>query len=293
MTSLVDTLDFSAIERREKAASRLSWFVIATGAFISLLWLVPFYYLFVTIFKSTEEYTHSDPFALPQGLAPFLSNATTAWNEANMSFGMTNSALYGAIGAGLAVFFAAMAAYGLTRFDYRGKSFWFMTIFAGTVFPFQMYLIPLFFLYGKFGILNTRFGMLLFYTAICIPFPTLVLKNFMGGLSREMDEAARMDGASEFTIFLRIVMPNAFGPMMAAFLLQFTWIWNDLLFSTVLGNRTEVRSIMNSLQVFQGSYASTGPNVVLTAALIVSLPSLLLFFILRRHFMEGLRVTGL
>jgi ABC-type glycerol-3-phosphate transport system permease component len=293
MTSLVDTLDFSAIERREKAASRSSWFVIATGAFISLLWLVPFYYLFVTIFKSTEEYTRSDPFALPQGLVPFLSNATTAWNEANMSFGMTNSALYGAIGAGLAVFFAAMAAYGLTRFDYRGKSFWFMTIFAGTVFPFQMYLIPLFFLYGKFGILNTRFGMLLFYTAICIPFPTLVLKNFMSGLSREMDEAARMDGAGEFTIFSRIVMPNAFGPMMATFLLQFTWIWNDLLFSTVLGNRTEVRSIMNSLQVFQGSYASTGPNVVLTAALIVSLPSLLLFFVLRRHFMEGLRVTGL
>jgi ABC-type glycerol-3-phosphate transport system permease component len=293
MTSLVDTLDFSAIERREKAASRSSWFVIATGALISLLWLVPFYYLFVTIFKSTEEYTHSDPFALPQGLAPFLSNAATAWNEANMSFGMTNSALYGAIGAGLAVFFAAMAAYGLTRFDYRGKSFWFMTIFAGTVFPFQMYLIPLFFLYGKFGILNTRFGMLLFYTAICIPFPTLVLKNFMSGLSREMDEAARMDGAGEFTIFSRIVMPNAFGPMMATFLLQFTWIWNDLLFSTVLGNRAEVRSIMNSLQVFQGSYASTGPNVVLTAALIVSLPSLLLFFVLRRHFMEGLRVTGL
>lgn len=293
MAGVVDTLDFDSIERRESAAARSSWLAIAAGALISLIWLVPFYYLFVTIFKTTEEYTHSDPFAFPAGIAPFAANAAAAWNQADMSYGMANSALYGALGAGLAVFFAAMAAFGLTRFDYPGKNFWFMTIFAGTVFPFQMYLIPLFFIYGKFGILNTPFGMLLFYTAVCIPFPTLVLKNFMSGLSREMDEAARMDGAGEFTVFSRIVLPNALGPMVATFLLQFTWIWNDLLFSTVLGNRAEVRSIMNSLQVFQGSYASTGPNIVLTAALIASIPSLLLFFALRRHFMEGLRVTGL
>lgn len=293
MTSLVDTLDFDAIEKRERRARRSSWAVLAVSGFVSLLWLTPFYYLVVTIFKTTDEYTHSDPFAPPRGLAPILGNSVTAWNEATMAYGMSNSALYGGVGAGLAVLFAASAAYGLTRLDYRGKTLIFMTIFAGTVFPFQMYLIPLFLLYGKIGILNTRFGMMLFYTAICIPFPTLVLRNYMSGLSREMDEAARMEGAGEFTVFARIVLPNAAGPMVATFLLQFTWIWNDLLFSTVLGNRAEVRSIMNSLQVFQGSYASTGPNVVLTAALIASLPSLLMFFALRRHFMEGLKVTGL
>ena len=80
--------------------------------------------------------------------------------------------------------------------------------------------------------------------------------------------------------------------MTATFLLQFTWIWNDLLFSTVLANRTDVRSIMNALQVFQGSYSSTGPNIVMTAAIIASIPSVALFFALRRHFMEGMRITG-
>ena len=293
MNRIVDKLDFEAIERRERLARRSSWIVLLTCGLVSLIWLAPFYYLVVTVFKTTDEYTHGDPFGPPQGLSPILGNAVTAWNEATMSFGMANSALYGVVGAGLAVLFAAMAAYGLTRLDYRGKNLIFMTIFAGTVFPFQMYLIPLFLLYGKLGILNTRLGMMLFYTAICIPFPTLVLRNFMSGLSREMDEAARMEGAGEFTVFARIVLPNAFGPMAATFLLQFTWIWNDLLFSTVLGNRMEVRSIMNSLQVFQGSYASTGPNIVLTAALIASLPSIVMFFALRRHFMEGLKVTGL
>ncbi|WP_051332607.1 carbohydrate ABC transporter permease [Cucumibacter marinus] len=293
MTVALDTLDFDAIARRERRLQQSKWWTLAVAFLISLIWLIPFYYLAISVFKTQQEYAAKAPLALPDGLWPIVGNAVEAWTQAKMGFGMLNSAFYGLVGAGLAVFFAAMAAYGLTRLDFRRKNLWFMVIFAGTVFPFQMYLIPLFFFYQDWGILNTHFGMILFYTAICIPFPTLVLKNFMNGLSREMDEAARMDGASEFTVFLRIILPNAWGPMTATFLLQFTWIWNDLLFSTVLGNRPETRSIMNALQVFQGSYASAGPNIVLTAALIASLPSIILFFVLRRHFMEGMRVTSL
>ena len=260
---------------------------------ISAIWIVPFYYVAISIFKTTEEYSLNPPLSLPAGLSPAVENAVTAWTNAKMGAGLLNSAIYGALGAGVAVFVAALAAFGLSRIDFHRKSLWFMLIFAGTIFPLQMYLIPLFFAYQKLGILNTRFGMILFYTAICVPFPVLVLRNFMNGLSREMDEAARMDGAGEFTVFLRIVLPNCWGPMTAMFLLQFTWIWNDLLFSTVLGNRTETRSIMNALQVFQGAYSAVGPNTVMMATVIASLPSLLLFLILRRHFMAGMKISGI
>lgn len=289
----LDTLDYDAIARRERAGSHGKWWTLAGAVLISLIWLVPFYYLAISIFKTQPEYASGSPLDLPQGLSPFIENAVNAWTQAKMGMGMLNSFLYGLVGAGLAVLFASMAAFGLTRLDFRSKNMWFMIIFAGTVFPFQMYLIPLFFAYQNLGILNTHIGMLLFYTAICIPFPTLVLRAFMNGLSREMDEAARMDGANEFTVFFKIVLPNTWGPMTATFLLQFTWVWNDLLFSTVLGNRNETRSIMNSLQVFQGSYASAGPNLVLTAALLASIPSIVLFFVLRKHFMEGMKVSAL
>jgi ABC-type glycerol-3-phosphate transport system permease component len=137
-------LDFDAIERRERDARSSSWLGLGVCTFISLIWLAPFYYLAVTVFKTTEEYTRSGPLALPQSLAPIVDNAVTAWTEATMGIGMTNSAFYGAAGAGLAVLFAAMAAFGLTRLDYRGKNFLFMIVFSGTIFPFQMYLIPLF-----------------------------------------------------------------------------------------------------------------------------------------------------
>ena len=289
----LELLDYDAIARRETAQRYGKWWTLAGAVLVALIWLVPFYYLAVSVFKTQAEYASGSPLALPSSLTPIIGNAVEAWTRAKMDIGMLNSAFYGVVGAGVAVLFAAMAAFGLTRLNFRGKDAWFMIIFAGTIFPFQMYLIPLFFTYQNLGILNTHLGMLLFYIAICVPFPTLVLKNFMNGLSREMDEAARMDGANEWTVFWRIVLPNTWGPITATFLLQFTWIWNDLLFSTVLGNRAETRSVMNSLQVFQGSYSSAGPNLVLTAALLASLPSIFLFFVLRKHFMEGMKVSAL
>lgn len=287
----VSQIDFDAIERRERARTRGSNLKLVIAVAIALLWVVPFYFLAISIFKSNTEYSLNPPLSLPQGLAPFWENVVQAWDLGNMGQSMLNSAFYGTVGGGLAVFFAAMAAFAITRLDIPFRNGWFMLIFAGTVFPFQMYLIPLFFGYQKLGLLNSHLGMLMFYTAICVPFPTLVLRNFMSGLSREMDEAARMDGANEFTVFFKIILPNTWGPMTAVFLLQFTWIWNDMLFSTVLGNRLETRSIMNALLVFQGSYSSVGPNVVLTAALLASIPSIVLFFLLRRHFMQGLQLN--
>jgi ABC-type glycerol-3-phosphate transport system permease component len=287
----VDRLDFDAIARRERARQAGSWVIVAVAALVSLVWLTPLYYLLVSVFKSSAEYGTGNPLALPQGLSPIVENAVRVWTDAKLGWGLANSALYGLVGASVAVFVAALAAFGLTRLDFSGRTFWFMLIFSGTVFPFQMYLIPLFFSYQKLGILNTRFGMILFYTAICVPFPVLVLRNFMAQLNREMDEAARMDGASDRQVFFSIVLPNCRGPMLALFLLQFTWIWNDLLFSTVLGNTPEIRSVMNALQVFQGAYTSAGPNIALTGALMASVPTVALFLALRRHFMAGLSVS--
>ena len=291
MAVTLEDLDLDAIAARERRGRPKSALALVAALVVSAIWVVPFYYQAVSIFKTTQEYGQNSPLSLPSGVGPLVDNVVLAWTNANMGAGLLNSTLYGTVGAGLAVLLAAAAAYGLTRFEFRGRAAWFMVIFSGTVFPFQMYLIPLFFGYQELGLLNSRLGMVLFYTAVCIPFPVLVLRNYMNGLSREIDEAARMDGAREVTIFFAIILPNCIGPMTACFLLQFTWIWNDLLFSTVLANKTDVRSIMSALQVFQGSYASTGPNVVMTAAVIASLPSLLLFFLLRRHFMEGMRIS--
>lgn len=288
----LQSLDYDAIARKEARSQKSNRLVVVLMGLLSLLWLAPFYYLVVSVFKTPEEYAAKGPLELPDGFAPIWMNLAEAWTTAKMGFGLMNSALYGSVGAVLAVFFATMAAHGLSRFDFKGRTFWFMLIFAGTVFPFQMYLIPLFFTYMRMDLLDTRLGMILFYTAICIPFPVLVMKSYLSQLSREMDEAARMDGCSEFRLFFSIVLPNCTGPFIALFLLQFTWIWNDLLFSTVLTQSAEIRSVMSALQVFQGAYSESSQTVVLSASLLASLPTIILFFLLRKHFLQGLQVSG-
>ncbi|WDR06862.1 carbohydrate ABC transporter permease [Devosia rhodophyticola] len=273
--------------RAQKSGGR--WLVVPIIA-LTVAYLTPFYYLFVTIFKTTEEYATSGVLDLPNSLAPIVDNVVQAWTLANLGEAAINSLTYAGIGAALAVAFAAAAAYGMTRLKLIGANGWFMLIFTGTLFPFQMYLVPLLFGYQRLGLVNSWLGMLLIYVAICIPFPLLVLRNSFSGITHEVDEAARIEGASEWRVFISMIIPNATGPLIALFLLQFTFIWNDLLFSSILANGIEVRSIMVALQSLQGTYSTTGPNVVITATLISSIPTVLMFIVLRRYFMAGLQL---
>ena len=292
----VDLNDKAFVDRlieaeRKRNSSGTRWLIVP-AIILAIAFLMPFYYLFLTVFKSNEEYARKGVLEFPDSFAPIVDNVVEAWTSSQVGTAMFNSATYGVIGASLAIAIAAAAAYGLTRLRGYGSTSWFMLIFAGTLFPFQMYLVPLLFAYQRVGLVNSWLGMLLLYTAICIPFPLLVLRNSFGAINREIDSAARLEGASEWRVFISMVVPNAWGAMVALFLLQFTFIWNDLLFSSVLANGNKVRSIMVALQTLQGTYAAIGPNVVATAALIASLPTVLLFIALRKHFMAGLQLKS-
>lgn len=288
---ITDKAFISDLIEKEKQAQRQGgrWLVIPILV-LTIAYLTPLYYLFVTVFKTTQEYAIKGVLELPDSLAPIVDNAVQAWNIASLGPAAMNSLSYALVGSVLAVAFAAAAAYGMTRLHLLGANGWFMLIFTGTLFPFQMYLVPLLFGYQRLGLVNTWFGMLLVYVAICIPFPLLVLRNSFSSISREVDEAARMEGASEWRVFVSMIIPNAKGPLIALFLLQFTFIWNDLLFSSILANGIEVRSIMVALQSLQGTYSTLGPNVVITATLISSIPTVLLFIALRKYFMAGLQL---
>lgn len=288
---ITDKAFISGLIEKEERAQRQGgrWLVIPILA-LTIAYLTPLYYLFVTIFKTSEEYAKKGVLELPDSLAPLADNVVQAWTIANLGQAAMNSFSYALVGAVLAVSFAAAAAYGMTRLHLLGANGWFMLIFTGTLFPFQMYLVPLLFGYQRLGLVNTWFGMLLVYVAICIPFPLLVLRNSFSAITKEVDEAARIEGASEFRVFISMIVPNAMGPLIALFLLQFTFIWNDLLFSSILANGIEVRSVMVALQSLQGTYSTLGPNVVITATLISSIPTVLLFVALRKYFMAGLQL---
>lgn len=281
----------AAFRRSAPPTSRL----VLTGVMILIcaVWLVPLWMLVVTAMKSIQEYNHSlTAWALPQ--RPFLlfSNIATAWRTAGIGPGFEVSLFYGVVGAGVGILFASLGAYALTRLNVRGRFLWFVLVFSGTLFPFQMYLIPLFKAYQTLNLYDTRFGMVCFYIAITIPFCLFVMQSFFLTVPRDIQEAGRLDGCRDFGILWRLFLPLARGPIAVLFLFQFTWIWNDLTFGLVLSTSDGVRPIMPSLAALQTTFSTSGPPIAMAAALIASIPTLLVFLLLGRYFIQGLTLTA-
>jgi multiple sugar transport system permease protein len=253
---------------------------------LTVFWLLPLVILMMNAVKSPQEYLLTSGISLPQSFHLF-ENLARAWAK-GLSSGFINSLIYGLVGSTAAVVLSALAAYGIVRLRIPRGLFWFLLIYSGTVFPFQMYLIPLFNMYLSTGMYDTRIGMIGFYVAITIPFCTFVMRGFFLTVPWQIQEAAALDGASSWTIFWRIMFPMARAPLILLVLIQFTWIWNDLLFGLVLTKSDEVRPIMVALVGMQGVYGATDGPSVIAATLIGSAPTLILFLALQRYFIRGL-----
>jgi multiple sugar transport system permease protein len=256
------------------------------SAIIAVFWIAPIAILAMNAFKSKTEFLMTSNLAPPSTFA-ILGNLANAWAR-GLSSGFVNSLIYGLVGSVGAVALAALAAYGIVRLKIPRGLFWFLLIYSGTIWPFQMYLIPLFNAYLETGMYDTQLGMIAFYIAICIPFCTFVMRGFFLTVPWEIQEAAQVDGAGSWTVFWRIMFPMARAPLILLVLIQFTWIWNDLLFGLVLSKSDSVRPVMVALVGMQGVYGAQDGPTVIAATLICSAPTLILFLALQRYFVRGL-----
>ncbi|MBO0810849.1 MAG: carbohydrate ABC transporter permease [Microlunatus sp.] len=280
-----------SVRHRPRHPSR--WVVTFLAGALCAVWLVPLWILVITAMKTTPEYaSNPSQWTLPENPLRILANIRDAWSAAGLGPGFVASVIYGVVGAALAIICASLGAYSITRLRVRGALFWFVLVFSGTMFPFQMYLIPLFQMYQTIGLYDTRVGMICFYTAISIPFCLLVMRGFFATIPGELQDAARVDGSGDFGILWRIFVPLAKGPVAVLFLFQFIWIWNDLVFGLVLSTSDGIRPITPSLAGLQGQYSSSGPPLVMGGALIATVPTVLLFLLLGRYLMQGLQLTA-
>lgn len=258
---------------------------------LAAVWILPLYIFLINASKSTEGYRSTERY-LPSSDFALFGNMRSAWNIAKLGEAVGSTAFYAIVGAALAVALSAMASYAIVSLKIRWGFFWFLLIYAGTIFPFQMYLSPLYSMYVNNNLYNTHWGLLIFYTAIAIPFATFIIRNHFVSVAAELGEAARLDGASALRILLQIFAPLSVNAFATVFILQFTWIWNDLLFGLTLSRSENIRPIMTALASLQGQYSSSGPPIALAGALIVSIPTFVLFFSVQRVFVRGLQVTA-
>ena len=253
---------------------------------------------FVLNADGSYEWTSPEPFSLERGLTWFyvssnpprftLENYAEVLATEGVREAFMNTLTVSLPSVLLATSVAALAAYGFSWLDFPGRRVLSILVVALLVVPLQMSLIPVLRLYNDLGFGKTYAGIWMAHTGFGLPLAIFLIRNYMAGLPREIIECARMDGASDFQIFTRVVAPLSIPALAAYATFEFLWTWNDLLVSLVFLSRHPDQIVLTSK--LRDLLGSRGDNwEILTSAAFVSLiVPLIVFFALQRYFVRGL-----
>jgi raffinose/stachyose/melibiose transport system permease protein len=274
--------------RRRRAPRLRSVAVVALLAAYAVVAVGPLVFMLLQSFRPSAE-IFNDPLGMPTEL--YLGNYQEAWREAHFATYFTNSVLVVVSAVALCTLVSAMAAYPLARYDFRGNGVLTAYFIAGLTLPIELAVVPIFYLLGSFGMVDSRFGLMLVYAATGVPFSVFILAAFFRSLPRDLEEAARLDGAGEFRIFARVMLPLVKPALATVAIFQFVQLWNDFFFPLVLLRTTEKYTLPVGLTNFFGEY-QTNWGAVFAGLTITTLPLVVLFLFLTRHIVSGL-VAGM
>jgi multiple sugar transport system permease protein len=268
-----------------RIGSGLLWTVLVLGALFVLL---PFVWMVLTSFK-----TEHDVFAHPYDLLPThwtFADYTAVWKELPFARLFLNSVIFAGGVTVVSVLFDSLAAYALARLEFRGRTLAFLLVLATLMVPYQITLIPLFETVFHLHWLNT-------YQGLIVPratnaFGIFLLRQFFVTVPRELDDAARLDGAGELRIYWRILLPLAKPALVTLAVFHFMNNWNDFLWPLVITSDTTMRNLPAGLTLFSGQFVIEH-GVLMAGATISLLPLAIAFFLAQRYFVSGITTTGI
>jgi raffinose/stachyose/melibiose transport system permease protein len=252
---------------------------------VAVLWLVPFAFILFTSLKSQND-LFTNPSFMPPSVFRF-ENYVEAWTRGTIGkFGL-NSLIICLIKVPIAILLSTAAAFALTRLKFRYQKVLLSFIVLGAMLPVQIALGPLFRMMLDLRLLNSYAGVILPYIAFGIPYDIFLLRGFFATIPTELDEAARIDGCSNFTLYWRIILPLSLPILAALFILDFVATWNEFSIALVILQSKEMWTIPLGLQGFQGQFSSNFQ--LLNAAIVIGiLPVIVVYLIFQRYFVSGL-----
>jgi ABC-type glycerol-3-phosphate transport system permease component len=233
--------------------------------------------------------TAADRMANPAGLPRTLDfdNYVEAWVKGQFGKYMLNSVIISIPSVVAVLILSVLAGYAFAHFKFRGKDILYGYVVAGLSVPFVVIIIPLFFEMRDFGLLNTHLAVILPQVAIILPFGVVLTRNFMLDVPTELLEAGIMDGCGELRVLTAIVLPVIRPALSSLVVFSFMWTWNQLFLPMVMITQTELRPLPVGLTYFQGQYGTNIP-VIAAAAIIASLPVVVMYWLFQRQFVRGL-----
>jgi ABC-type glycerol-3-phosphate transport system permease component len=250
---------------------------------LSLLSLAPIILLLSTTFKTSTD-VKVDPFGLFTSFS--FQNIVQAWTDGHFSDYIVNSVLLSVPSTLLVIVLSTMAGYAFARLPFPGRTIAFYTVVLGLLVPFFTYMIPLFFQLRSIGLLDTLAGVVLVLTSTGVSFGTFFMRAFFTDLPNELEQAARIDGASEWQIFYRVMLPLVSSGISALAVFTFLQTWNNFLVPLLYLPGGGFRPLTTGLYQFtSGRELDIGP--LAAATLITILPVLVLFVAMQKQVAQG------
>ncbi|MBI4259722.1 MAG: carbohydrate ABC transporter permease [Actinobacteria bacterium] len=251
------------------------------------LWLLPTFGLLVTSFRDVADNTASGWWnAITEPSQLTVATYKRLLADDGMVRAFFNTILITVPSAVLLVAVAALAAYAFAWMKFPGRDAIFLVVVGLLVVPIQVALIPVARLFGLLNLFGTIPGVVLFHLSFGLPFAIFLLRNFFVGIPHELLEAARMDGASEWRVFSRVVLPLGVPAIASLLIFQFLWVWNDLLVALVFADKTSqplTVAIREQMRQF-----GTNIDIIATGSFLQMIVPLIVFFAFQRYFVQGL-----
>ena len=253
-----------------------------------VLVVFPFAWLVISTFKMQKDIIKWPPTFWPVRWT--FNNYLAVWSRIPLSRYICNTVVFAGLVSVFSAFFDSLAGYAFARLQFKGKELIFGIILLTMLIPFQIVMIPLYIELSLIGILNTMVGLIL--PRITSAYGIFFMRSFFTGLPPELEEAARIDGLSEFGIYLKIMLPLCKPALITFFIFCLTSNWNDLIYPLMMTSSTNMRTLPAGLATFVGEgVRETGP--AMAGALISMLPLFALYCAAQRYFVEGIAVSGM
>ncbi len=255
---------------------------------LAAVYLLPFIWMITTSLKTQPQSIASPPVLIPN---PFTFDAfPKALEQMNFIGALRNTLIYAVPSVIGTLVSCSLVAYGFALVKWPGRNIVFVVVLATMMLPGQVTFIPLYVIYAKLGWINT-FLPLIVPSFLGTPFFIFLLRQFFLGIPNDLLDAARMDGASELRILIRVVVPLSKPALITVGLLTFIDKWNDFYGPLIYLQKPELRPLSVALQVFQTNHSTDWPRLM-AASVVVALPLVVIYFVAQRSFIEGLTLTG-
>ena len=286
----------SGIVKDQRYRNRQKYKDAAITTFIAIfavIWMVPILWTFWTSLRPYSDIIQKGVFSRPDTLN--LQNYADAYRLMNIWEYLSNSFIVAIPAVFLTLFFGSLIAFVVTRYSFKFNLYLLLLFTAGNLLPVQLVYAPLFKMYiwigdlvGNRNILyDSYLGVILIHVALQVGFATFVMSSYMKTIPKEISESAMVDGASVFRHYWNVILPLLRPPLAALSVLMTTWIYNEFFWAIVLIKSDSKRPITSALGRLQGEFV-TDFNLLAAGAIMAALPTLIIFFILKRQFVSGL-----